>query len=98
MRVYKSKFKIVFCFTGTTTDGLFSDLDGLYFKTNIHILEDLSEWKPNREQLLMEKTEWPGYRSLIILSQSFSAPETNKVRLEEIYGENHLIETNGRFF
>lgn len=89
---------MAFSFTGSTTDGLFSDLDGLYFKTNIYILEDLSEWKPNREQLLMEKTECPGYRSLMILSQSISGPETNKARLEEIYGENHLTETKGRFY
>ncbi|XP_060568763.1 uncharacterized protein LOC132727343 [Ruditapes philippinarum] len=48
---------------GTTTEGLHSDVDVLPVIYNINVIQDLSEWKQNKRNLLMTQDEnvTPGY-------------------------------------
>ncbi|XP_060599330.1 uncharacterized protein LOC132752935 [Ruditapes philippinarum] len=64
---------------GTTTLGLNSDIDVLLTLTRLKVIQDWSEWEPDKQNMLMiqDDTVSPGYCLLQILRGDAPLPEDN---------------------
>ena len=64
---------------GTTTLGLQSDIDILFFKDKFNIIQDWADWKPGKINYLMiqDNTVTPGYCCLQMLRKDMPLPMTN---------------------
>lgn len=76
--------------SGSTTVGLFSDLDGLYCKTDVEVIEFESEWQAHKAQVMLQFSKFNAYRTLVLMSLTCPRSETIIDNQEHFYGKDNL--------
>jgi hypothetical protein len=83
---------------GSTTPGLDSDLDTLTCLSDIQVIQDLSQWQPDKSKLLMvqDETTSPGYCLLQGMREDEPVPLMRQDPRPDLDPYEFLTDDNGR--